>query len=369
MAKNPKNNQTQEIESSSRMAKNSKNNQTQEIESSSRFAQVVEQYIQQAKWTNQELMNAIKVGETQFYRWKRSESTPRKAIVNRIAVALADRINHIEKQEPHDLFPGSDQIDGILNELLQAAGYSASVTGKGKDSNWDKIAKNKAWTLGYTKTPISDIPDKAGAKPRGIAIEYAEKIGRMLGLHTEWKYLSWDKMSSAIREREIDAIAPLMIVLPGRFFDYRFSEPCSMERLSLSAIISASKSVNYFEELPINEVELIYVKGEIGEWGVDVLDKIDQAIACQDNQEAITKLISSSQKIGVFLSDNITCQQIAAQKQLHQIKFQQIKNIKTYLAFAFHPDEPQLITAVNSAIKLIEQFAFDSHNQSSNPNN
>ena len=350
------------------MAKGSKRNQTQNVEDVSQFVQVVEKYIHKAQWTNQELMNAIKVGETQFYRWRRSSSTPRKAIVNRIAIALANRSNEIEKKEPLNLFPGWDRIDGILNELLEAAGYSASVKGAGINSSWDRITYQKAWTLGYTKTPFSHIPEKAGAKPKGEIIVYAEKIAQLLGLHTEWKYLPWDEMSSAIRERKVDAIAPLMLVLPERLFDYRFSEPCSQEKFSLSAVLPSSKPVKYYEELPTQEVKVVYVKGEMGDWGADFLNKKDEAISCQDNQEAVTKLTTFQGKTCVFLSDNITCHQIAKEKQLLEIKVKQLEDFETYLAFALHPDEPKLITAINSAINLVEKLKTASNNNFSNHN-
>lgn len=341
------------------MAKSSKRNQIRSTESPSQFARVVEEYIQQAQWTNKELMSAIKIGETQFYRWRRDSSIPRKAVVNRIAVALSNRLNELEKKEPLNLFPGWDRIDGILNELLEAAGYSASVKGRGINTNWDKIASQKAWTLGYTKTPISDIPDKAGAKPKGSVIRYAEEIGRLLGLHTQWEYLSWDEMPYAIREKKVDAIAPLMLILPERLFDYRFSNTCSRENYSLSAVLSSAKSVKYYDELANVEVKPIYVKGEIGEWGADYLGEIDKAIPCQDNQEAIAKLTKSKEENYVFFSDNLTCEQIAKEQKLKKIKVRELEKFDTHLAFAFHPDEPKLVNAINAAIGLFEGISVN----------
>ena len=339
------------------MVKSSKQNSSQSDAPTSQFIKVVERYIKEVDWSNQELMNAIKVGETQFYRWRRGSSVPRKVVVNRIAVALSNRMNELEKEEPSNPFPGWDRIDRMLNELLEAAGYSASLKGRGINSNWDEIASQKAWTLGYTKTPISDTPDKAGAKPKGKVIDYAEQIGRLLGLHTQWEYLSWDEMPCAVREKKVDAIAPLMLILPERLFDYRFSNTCSKEDYSLSAVLSSEESVKYYDELGNVEVKLIYVKGEIGEWGVDYLGEIDKAIPCQDNQQAITKLTTSKEKKEknyVFFSDNLTCEQIAKEKELKKIEVRELEKFKTHLAFAFHPDEPKLINAINSAIGLFE---------------
>ncbi|NJR74831.1 MAG: hypothetical protein HC773_16690, partial [Scytonema sp. CRU_2_7] len=98
-------------------------NQSKNNPLKSEFVQVVEKYLREAGWTNQELMNEIQIGETQLYRWARGDSVPRKAIVNRIAASLARQIDRTRQKLPHNPFPGSDEIDGIVNELLEAAGY------------------------------------------------------------------------------------------------------------------------------------------------------------------------------------------------------------------------------------------------------
>jgi hypothetical protein len=42
----------------------------------------------------------------------------------------------------------------------------------------------------------------------------------LLGLWTEWKYLEFDEMPAAIRQRQVEGIVPLMLVLPEKLFDY-----------------------------------------------------------------------------------------------------------------------------------------------------
>jgi transcriptional regulator with XRE-family HTH domain len=109
-----------------------KRTHSEDTPSQSAFVQAVESYLVKANWTKQQFMAEIQVGEAQYYRWARGENVPTKAIVNRVAVFLARRLDEIRRDLPHNPFPVSDTIDGLLNELLEAAGYSASIRG----TNW-----------------------------------------------------------------------------------------------------------------------------------------------------------------------------------------------------------------------------------------
>ncbi|WP_315790973.1 transporter substrate-binding domain-containing protein [Fischerella sp. JS2] len=335
----------------------SKRSRSEDTSSQSIFVKVVEKYLVEAGWTKQQLMAEIKVGETQFYRWARGDNVPKKAIVSRIAVILARRLDEIRQQLPHDPFPASDEIDGILNELLEAAGYRAFVRGKGADSSWYEIAKKEAWTLGYTSVPKwSEPPNKDGAKPTGLVIEYAERIGRLLGIHTNWKYLDYDQMPLAIQERQVDGIAPFILVLPGRFFSFRFSERCSEDSFRLAALISPDHagSATCLEDLPSKSIQLLYLEGELAEWGVAVLDSYEKK-SFEDDKQAISYLLATAKQdkdiIPVFLVDSVTGHFLASENKLKIMNVETI-DLETYSAFAFHPDEEKLITAVNSAIKL-----------------
>ncbi|NJR75095.1 MAG: transporter substrate-binding domain-containing protein, partial [Scytonema sp. CRU_2_7] len=199
-----------------------------------------------------------------------------------------------------------------------------------------------------------------------LAIEYAEQIGRLLGVTTTWEYLTWQEMPLAIRERRVYGIAPFFLALPERFFDYRFSDPCNEEPYSLSAVIvseQVNKSVS-FEDLPNSRVELVHVRGEIGSWAAAVLGNSYQNKEFEDRRKAISYLLATANRendsiIPVFLSESITCQYIAREnQQLQVIKIENLENIKIAPAFAFHPDEEKLTVAVNSAIKIVPKIQF-----------
>ena len=329
------------------------------------FLDTIERYLAEAKWTKRELMSAIGFGETQLYRWGRGESVPRKATVNRIAIQLAKRLDEIYGSLPSDPSPATDAIDSLLNELLEAAGFAASIRGKTGDDCWNKIAQNQYWTLGYTMVPEWAIPpDRPGGKPTGKAIEYAQTIGRLLGLETLWQYLDFDAMPEAIRQRRVDGIVPLMLVLPGRLFDYSFSLRCSNEEFILTAITDSQlvEGVECLEDLPENKVELLFVKGELGDWGAKVLSQDKSSRSFSKAEEAISYIqgVIKRKELGktpILLIDNISGEYLIDKEnkrgelRLSQLKIKRI-NLKTFNSFAFPPDEKKLLEAVNQAIPL-----------------
>jgi transcriptional regulator with XRE-family HTH domain len=333
----------------------------------------IEKYLLEAKWTKEQLMAAIGIGETQLYRWGRGDSMPRKATVNRICGVLTRRLDELYGDQ-FDPFPASDQIDAILNELLQKAGFSASVRGTSGDECWDRIAKKKFWKLGYTSVPEwAEPPTYRNGKPNGKAIDYAENIGRLLGLDTEWVYLDFEKMPLAIRERELDGIAPIMIVLPGRLFDFRFANQCGDDTFTLSALIPGelANDIKSLDDISTRSLELVFVRGELGDWGARVLanryniDDFDKSVRIQRfnrSDEAYAHMQASvankENKTSVLLIDNITAQSLEERSHREQDS-SILKNIdcnielKSYNSFAFHPDEGKLTDAVNMAIDLI----------------
>jgi DNA-binding XRE family transcriptional regulator len=323
----------------------------------------IEKYLAEAKWTKAELMATIGVGETQLYRWGRGDSMPRKATVNRICAVLAQRLDELYGDELHDPFPATDLIDAMLNELLQKAGFSASVRGMSGDDCWNRIAKDKSWKLGYTMVPEwAEPPPRRTGRPTGKAIDYAEIIGRMMGLDTEWVYLGFEEMPLAIRERSLDGIAPLMIVLPGRFFDFRFSKPCGETKFTLSALIpeKLSQNAEKLEDLPTRQVEIIFVEGELGEWGTKVLGNSYHSKGFPDLKEACAYMqarldgYKNDKVIPVLLMDNITADFLTKEYPLLSLKNIGIPiTLSTHNAFGFHPDEKKLADAINTAIELI----------------
>jgi ABC-type amino acid transport substrate-binding protein len=328
------------------------------------FMATIERYLKLADWTKGEFMAAIELAETQIYRWKNGTSNIRKATVNRMAVQLATRLDEVYARTHGNFHRATDDIDSLLNELLDAAGFAGSVKGRSKDYCWNRITSTKSWKLGFTDVPEwairNDEDGNQSIKPTGKAIEYAENIGRLLGLTTEWEYLKFDTMPEAIRQRRVDGIAPLMVALPGRLFDFSFSASCAdSHKFTLTAIsdrelVNGAKSL---EELPQNKVELIYLKGELGDWGRQILSQYE-CKGFSDTEQAIQYMQGVIERgksiIPVLLIDNATGNFLIDDKKslsLVEIEIQRV-NMESFNAFAFNPDEKRLLEAVNQAISV-----------------
>jgi transcriptional regulator with XRE-family HTH domain len=328
----------------------------------SAFVQAIEGYLVKANWTKQQFMAEIQVGEAQYYRWARGENVPTKAIVNRVAVFLARRLDEVKRDLPHNPFPVSDTIDGLLNELLEAAGYSASLRGKGIDSSWQEIANNRSWKLGYTSVDPkwAEPPERYGEKPTGRAIGCAERIGDLLGISTEWQYLTWQEMPLAIAERKVHGIAPFMLASPGRFFDYRLSDPWQQGGVFKLAAITLPGQIGedlFLEDLPSRRVQLVYLVNEIGAWIVSVLGSSYERTVCPDKAKAVSYLKSFTGKenelIPVFCSDYMTCKSIADENDWQVLNIQCLKDLELYPAFAFHPEEEKLTASINAVLRMV----------------
>jgi DNA-binding Xre family transcriptional regulator len=329
----------------------------------------IEKYLVEAKWTKEQLMAAIGIGETQLYRWGRGDSMPRKATVNRICAVLARRLDETYGDNIHDPFPATDVIDAMLNELLQKAGFSASVRGVSGDDCWNRIAKDKSWKLGYTMVPEwAEPPPRRTGRPTGKAIEYAERIGRLMGLETEWVYIGFEEMPLAIRDRKLDGIAPIMLVLPGRLFDFRFSQRCNKDSFTLTGLIpeKLGQNVEKLTDLPTRQVEIIFVEGELGNWGQNFLGGEYSNRGFPDIEKACAYMQSCSdgprntRPMPIFLIDSTTAGFLISKyssSDLMTLKKVGIPvALNTYSAFCFHPDEKRLADAIDLSIGLIPLF-------------
>jgi ABC-type amino acid transport substrate-binding protein len=325
------------------------------------FIETIERYRVEAKWTKREFMSAIGLSDAQLYRYNRGESNIRKATVNRMAVELASKLDK-EYGSFSNPYPATDAIDSLLNELLEKAGFTSSVKGKSGNDCWNRIAETKSWTLGFTSVPRWSIPPRSkNDNPTGLAIEFAEDIAKLLGINdTKWVHLNFDEMPKAILQRQVDAIAPFMVFLPGRLFDYSFSQKSGEDEFTLSAVTDRQliNGAENLEDLPEEKVELLYLKGELGDWGRKVLSQYRYK-NFPEAHKAISYIAGVVERqepiIPIFLIDNITGTSLIEEEEdleLTTLNIQSIK-IKTYNAFAFHPDEKRLLKAVDEAIKML----------------
>lgn len=302
--------------------------------------------------------------EAQFYRWKNQGRVPKEAAL-RFAAALARLEDETKADPPHDRFPGTDKLDNTVNALLSAAGYKA-ITGAGENLLWYKVARERAWTLGYTDVGgWIGQPVKKGAEPKGKVVTYAKMVGGLLGLRTNWKYAkSWSPLLAMLGDRTIHAIAPFAMDAPERMFSCLFSDQCSEEERGIAGVGPKKLlqlGVTSMHDLPRgSKVRVTFVEDEIGHTAAELIDDVDDAdkVAVETVEDAIANVERSSRgehEFCIFLSEKTTCESIAQQLGMHLIEVPAAAKLRTHVAFAFHLDEFQLYSVTNRAIRLLSQ--------------
>ena len=335
------------------------------------FVNRIEKYLLYGKLTKEQLMSLIGVGETQLYRWARGDSMPRKHTVNRIASAIALRIDS-EYGDQFDPYPGTDNLDGILNELLKASGFTASINGYTNDNVFNTVAKNRICRVGYMELQgFADIPSRKTSKPTGIAIEETNKVLQAIGLTPDFYKVEFHAAIAALRNGDIDLIAPTIDNLPMRQFDLALSQPLNNLRSKISTLIIkpiASENLLTFEDLAPGRTKLFYLENEMGDISKSLFGE-DYKYA-SDNIElknlavivsTMNAMIQEESKITpvLVINSNSALELCEIEEEGREKKYKgstnfiqlnNSTNISAQHVFACHPDETKFMNVINSAI-------------------
>lgn len=329
------------------------------------FFAALEKEIKKLGKTIANLCEKCEYKEAQYYRWKQEKGRIPKKAVLRFATALALFENEVKAQKPYNKLPGTDRIDYVINRLLSAAGYPAT-SGAAENLIWDRVDSDReSWTLGYTD--VSGwiwSSDKNWDQPEGDVVDYAELVGRLLGLRTKWKYAdSWSTLFGLLRTRAIDAIGPFMIEAPRRLFDCRFAEQCAKDKVHITGLgpkelASLRPKPLSFDKIPRDKnIKVTYIKDEIGHTAAKLLPGVD-LIEAANSKEAIgnVKKESKGKNVCIFLSEEMTCKSIAkGDDDVLVIRIPALKQLTAAITFAFHRNEPEFLSATNDAIEILRQ--------------
>ena len=118
--------------------------------------------------------------------------------VSRLALALA---LGLEEKTPGR---GHVQLEGLLNELLGAAGYSAML-GRRQDLIWNRLTDasraDRELRVGwYRMYNFAEHVESGGSeRVEGIAVRITEEVFRHLGVRIRWVYLPLPEQIPALR--------------------------------------------------------------------------------------------------------------------------------------------------------------------------
>lgn len=345
-----------------------------------RFAKLLDEHLQRLGWDKTvlseetEKISSISISPAQLSRWAKGQRSVSRAMAIRAAVAIS---LEYEKRCESGQFTGStsglDYLDSTLQEFLNVAGYPGNLElSQPRNVVWNQIQKSKSIEVGYTSIPPWAVP--GNEVPTGASIEIARRVTMLLGLNVRWHEFDWSELPHAIRERRIDVVAPILMNMPSRLYEYRFSDPIGTEDkftfgLGLLASTSAfGAGVKPSYEHISESYHLGFVAGEVGEIASSLLAKKFEPQPLKDIESALDWLSEPNQSVPrVVASESTTCEALA---QRHKSTIVLLpppaawEKVRFGICFGVHPDEPKLAIAINHCLKLLRGVVGDIVNSS-----
>jgi transcriptional regulator with XRE-family HTH domain len=330
------------------------------------FAQELGKYLQELEWSQSKLAQRANISDAQLSRWltSRDRALGRNHVC-RLSAALASGFLEKTGCEWRVEF-----LDTVLNDLLLAAGYAA-VVGRVQDRVWARLTSKEGGPLrvGWIEyPPFSESPGlsrSATQDPVGLAAEITGLLADLTGLQVAFVQCEWRSIIEDLRKGRIDLISPFLIKLPTRMVSFSTEIPNLF--LGLNGIFHASlqESTKTVLSTPAGarskSIVAHAISGEVGEsLGRIVLPGAFRGEPYSSPDEAAERIMreptDSSKRIRCLVADQAICvylQKKYAQSFLLLNDDLRTPPVKLPIAFAAHPEEPQLISLVDQCIQLM----------------
>ena len=336
------------------------------------FSALIDMHLKALDWQRPDFKKAIQdklgdyVSAAQLSRWGYGQRSVSRGLAIRAAVALTLEYESQRRSGKQlDALMCLDQLDVIIQEFLNKAGYPGNLKIlPPSDVLWERIhAEKLSIAIGFNSCPPWAA---AGAiEPTGVAIDIAKRAMVLLGFRHHFEELSWAEMPEAIRERRVHLIAPLLMKVPARLYDFRFSKAVT-QRYSLGVGFIAAMAFCEPNTKTIDEFKkgfaLGYIAGEVGEAARAML-RFTSETRLSDIESGANWVFEgvASAEPRVLAYEKASCEKLVGEKQWRQ-QLRELApppswaKVKFHVCFGAHPDEPQLINAINECLPLLHTF-------------
>lgn len=230
------------------------------------LATVVGRHMKALGWERKALIDESGISPSQLSGYLNGTRHITKESVNRLCWAFAkgyeaQRKKADIKMSRRPLQASVESLDGMLNELLCAAGFPA-VQGWQPDQVYARLAnpgpeQPRFLRVGWTHYEQFAEAEQGSERPSwGIAVEVMNRIAQLLDAEVRWVRLPWHRLIPDLCSGTIDMIAPFMLVLPSRMFEVRFSRPLPAIELGVVGLIERSVDPT------AGKMEPVFVRGE-----------------------------------------------------------------------------------------------------------
>lgn len=286
-------------------------------------------------------------------------------------------------------YQGVEDLEHILGELLDAAGFRAATPGR--DLIWHRLAGQKDRTLRigwFEFPPFCMAKDGAGqardgekeASPTGIAAHATEMLCDFLGVEPEWKKVSLGEATIALWTGMIDVLACEYVKIDPHVFDLWTSAP--IPALRVRPAILASRAA--LEVLPSAGGG----KGDGAKWKV-ILQHTDTRVGkslsrlavprhfgaahpgyevtteprqggLRDICNGLQEVDRANRVVHAFATDSVTAAQAMSRQDLGLWRPVHAAELPRFeVCFALHPQEgDRLGSAINGAIRKMREMGF-----------
>jgi hypothetical protein len=315
------------------------------------------------------LFTLTKISAGQINDWINGVRLPGRDRICEICFCLADayKKKREELEKAHQEVPpklkhiGPETLDGMLNEMLEAVGYSPAIGAKSHpDQIWHRLAGSdqKELTVAWVEYPPFAYRDGAGR--RGVAIDITERVAKLMGVRFEWKHKEWPQIISSLMNREVDMIAPLLAELPSRMFQMAFSSEIPGVAVGISGVVNRA----FEAQIKSNGLCLNYVKGEAGEAMCTLFAPDALARRGHETFEGVLQHIQKNGndeegRVNCLVADNVICQELESStgSVLKKVESSDVGGSETVtipIAAGIHLQERQLLHVVNECLKILQ---------------
>jgi transcriptional regulator with XRE-family HTH domain len=356
---------------------------------SSRFSAVLKFITSDLQISQGELARRADITQSQVWAYIQGQQgrNVSEDDVSRICWAVAGYIDdHTEGKKRF----AKGRLDILLSLLFRSAGYS--IQGHWGNSVWRQkfvdTAPPEPLRVGFFAW--SELAQRiAESEFAGIAAEITQTVLGLLGHERFTKVeVNFQAATSAVRERQVDLFAPLLLRFPRRRAWLQFSAPIPEIRISFDGIVAVDTLPEILtphgrrlgtkglgpETLDPKRVVIETVKNEVAEAVAGVLfprppyQVIPHEQEFGHAEEALETAFKETGRQGgrvpVFFTNSLSCLQY---QKNHPGRFKLLSEIFTWpaldtfalpLAFGIHPEENQLRVALDDSIQSLAEMHY-----------
>ncbi len=217
------------------------------------------------------------------------------------------------------------------------------------DASGLKTIKAGVLTVG-SDTTYPPMEFKEGDKTVGFDVDLTQAIADKIGLKLDYQTTAWDGIFPALLAHKFDMVVSAVTITPDREKEMNFSTP--YYKVDQTAIVKADSSIDSVSKL---EGKIAGVQiGTTGEMEAKKIANI-KVNTYEDNMMAMEDLKAG--RVDAVICDSIVGDVYAKDNAAVKVGFAIPTNENYGLAFA--KDTPELLTAVNAALKgLVDDGTF-----------